>query len=56
MAAATVTGTLPRPVGILVFNLFFIRSRYYFWVGLTAVLATNAAILLYRMVPKRPSS
>jgi uncharacterized BrkB/YihY/UPF0761 family membrane protein len=53
MTAAWVTGTLPRPVEILVFNLLYIRSKYYFWTGLTAVLSAVVLALLYRMVPKR---
>ena len=48
VAAAMVTGALPRPVGILVFNLLYIRSRYYFWMGLTAVLSAVVLALLYR--------
>jgi len=53
VAAARVTGTLPRPVGILVFNLLYMRSRYYFWLGLTAVLSVVVLVLLYRMASKR---
>lgn len=53
MTAAWVTGTLPRPVGILVFNLLYTRFKYYFWTGLTAVLSAVVLALLYRMVPKR---
>ena len=53
LAAAIVAGTLPRPVGILVFNLLYARSRYYFWMGLTAVLSAVVLVLLYRIVSKR---
>src|SRR5262249_54044063 len=53
VAAARVTSSLPRPIGIFVFNLLYMRSHYYFWIGLTAVLSAVVLVLLYRLMPKR---
>ncbi|HKD49235.1 MAG TPA: hypothetical protein VKB90_00460 [Candidatus Acidoferrum sp.] len=52
-AASRVSGALPRPLAVFVFNLLYIRSRYYFWLGSTAILSAVLLVLLYRMVSKR---
>ena len=56
IAAATVAHALPRSVGLFVFNSFCVHGRYYFWVGLTAILSLVLFFLVYRLVPKRGNS
>lgn len=56
MAAANVAHALPRTVWIFVSDTFYIRSHYYFWVGLTSALSLIALFLLYRMTMKKRRS